>query len=164
MNNFKKMIFIGIILVSCFGVSKTQIFVNDDYAKIIIQGSDSDALRLFDSINQVPVTEGNFLKKEITYFVVGDAAFKLSCRLSKLTNSGSCTLFMTSMVASLDKISKSVLLGINDQFDAPRLSKNFHDDGDQFRPLIFQSDDSKLQIWKTKNSMGDVVSFTLTYK
>lgn len=149
---------------SSLGLAKTQIFIQGDSATILLQGPDSDAKRFFDSIKQSPILDGNILKKEISFYVVGDEAFKIACSISRLSSAGSCSLFFTAQVASIDQNSKSVLLGINDQFDAPRFASNFHDDGDRFRPLVFQSEDSKLQIWKTNDSVGKVVSFTLTYR
>jgi len=156
--------FLVIFLTSIFSVAKTQIFIRDNSATILVQGTDSDAERLFNSIRQEPKADGSVLKKSVTYYVVGEPAFQVSCNFSTLSKNGSCNLQMDSRVASIHKDSKSVLLGINDQFDAPRFARNFFDDGSRYQAIVFQSEDAKLKIWKTLDASGGVVSFTLTYK
>lgn len=134
-------------------------------ATLIIQGSDSDANALFDSMNVVPVDDGKRLSKHVSYQTMfASSVFDLTCNKSRLAGIASCTLKFFSPEAFINESQKIVLMGINDKSDARSVAKMFIDKiSNPYQAEVFLSTDLKLRIWKTFDSSGDVVSVTMSY-
>lgn len=140
-------------------------FFSADKATLLIQGKDLDAGNLYDAMNVVAETDGTIDVKHISYdSMYANPVFDLTCKKSQLTDVASCTLKFFSPGAVVNSAYKSVLMGINDRFDAPTTAKKFNEtSSNPHQAHVFLSADGKLRIWKTFDSSGDVVSFTMTY-
>lgn len=155
-----------VVLFSLNGFAETKGLFLDQQAIVIIQGQDTDAKNLYDSMKVTPVENGNQLQKEFIHQTAqAEDVFSLLCTASKLNpDLVSCTLkVFPSSQAIVNKENRWLLVGINDQFDAPDVAKNFNHAGDQYRGEVFKSLDEKLYIYKTFNSQGDVASFTIEF-
>lgn len=132
----------------------------------MIQGSDSDAVNLFDAINVLPVEQSGVQKKHVELGTSSaEPVFDLTCNKSVLSGVASCTLKVFPALAVINKNQKSFLMGINDRFDAPAIAQKFlHAGGNSHQGEVFWSINSKLRIWKTFDGTGRVVSFTVTYQ
>ncbi len=136
-----------------------------DEATLIIQGNDTDASSLYAAMNVAPSNDGNKLTKHINYETMyAQPVFDLTCNESQLTKVFSCTLKFSSPGAVISKDQKWVLMGINDRIDSRHFAKLFNDvSSDHYRAEVFRSIDGTLHIWKTYDSTGGVVSFTISY-
>lgn len=154
-----------ILLVSVGANGAVNDFFAADKATLVIQGKDADAVNLYEAMNVVPETDGSINVKHINYEAMyANPVFDLTCKKSQLTDVASCTLKFFSPGAVVNSTYKSVLMGINDRFDAPTTAKMFHEtSSDRYQAQVFSSADGKLRIWKTFDSAGDVVSFTMKY-
>lgn len=154
-----------LLLLSVYVKAEVGAFFPENQATLLIQGQNNDASKLYDAMNVIPSTDNNVLTKHIGYEVTyANPAFDLTCSESQLTKSASCTLKFFSSGAVIMKEQKAVLMGINDRFDAPNIAKLFNEtSNDSYRAEVFLSQDGKLRIWKTFNSFGEIVSFTMSY-
>jgi hypothetical protein len=140
------------------------LFPTDD-ATLIIQGNDADATALFDSMNVATLDDGRTLSKHVSYDTMfAKSVFDLTCKQARSTAGTSCTLKFFSPEAVVNKVQKSILMGINDRLDARSVASMFNEKtSTPYQAEVFLSMDGKLRIWKTFNSSGDVASFTMTY-
>jgi hypothetical protein len=157
-----------LILLFLFSTyAKAEVFAlfPGENATLIIQGNDSDAISLFNSMNVEPANNGSILSKHISFETMfARPVFDLACKKSQSAGNASCTLKFFSPEAVINKSQKSVLMGINDQLEAPAVAKLFNNKTTSpYQAEVFLSVDEKLRIWKTFNSSGDIVSFTISY-
>lgn len=152
------------LLLSVSSNAEISSLFSDQRAILIIRGSNTDVLRLYDAMNVQPVLENNMMVKNIKYETLQtDPVFDLTCKKSLLTNSASCTLKFFPPAALIQKDQKSILMGINDPFDAPDVAQLFHEtSNNSHQAEIFLSEDQTLRIWKTL-SAGKVISLTMMY-
>jgi hypothetical protein len=168
-NLMKLILALGMLFIMTAANAETNILFPSNRAILIIQGHNADAKMLFDSMNVPVKDEAGIQKKEIEFTSIsgpaGDTVFNLRCNYSSLSSNGSCTLKVyPSNEAGVYKESKSFLIGVNDQFAASEISKNFLDlDNDNHRRIVFHSINGKFKIYKTLNSKGSVQSFTMEY-
>lgn len=154
------------LLISIHSFAAIQGLFGADKGIVIIQGQDLDAKRLYDSMNVEAVEDGNKLKKHIAHMTMyAEDVFDLTCNASKLNETlVSCTLKVSPSSQSIvNKDKRYLLVGINDQYDAKEVAQGFNHTGGTYQGEVFQSDDTRLHIWKTYDSQGDVVSFTIDF-
>ncbi len=149
-----------------YAQADTTVFFPSGDGIVLIQGQDSDASDLFNAMAVAPTEQSGVLKKHISMSTMSsDPVFDLSCNKAKLTGTASCTFKIFPALASINKNQKSILLGINDQYDAPAIASSFlHASGNPYQGEVFYSVNRKLRIWKTFDSTGKVVSFTAQYQ
>ena len=125
---------------------------------------DKDAVNLFNLMQAPPVDDPSFFKKRDRFIdYASNKIFDLICKVSKnATDHGSCTLIVYSSSFSLIyPENRHLLMGINDQSIAAHAASKFVNTDTYGQ--IFKSNDNHLSIMGTKNSDGQVVSFTITY-
>jgi hypothetical protein len=150
--------------------AETGILFPPNQALLIIQGPDSEAKELFDSINVTAIPEAGLLKKEInlntTLGPVGEPVFNLICKYSELSHAASCTLkVFPAMETSISRDRKYFLVGVNDRYAAPRIAKMFLDlDTNNHQRIVFHSINGKFKIWKMLDVDGKTVSFSMEYR
>ncbi len=154
-----------LVFFSVYAKADVTAFFPNDNATLIIQGNDSDANALFEAMNITPTSNGSIVTKHIDYETIyAKPVFDLTCNKSQLTGNASCTLKFFSPESVISKDQESVLMGINDQFDATAVAKMFNTiSSDPHQAEVFRSLSGELHIWKTYNSSGDVVSFTMSF-
>lgn len=165
MGFMKNLFLILMCLFSTYAKAEVLALFTNDNATLVIQGNDSDANALFDSMNVESTDNGGVLSKHISYETrYARPVFDLTCNKSQIVENASCTLKLFSPEAVINKSYKSVLMGINDRFDATAVANMFNNHtSNPYRAEVFLSIDRKLRVWKTFNSSGDVVSFTMSY-
>lgn len=161
----KKFFILSLFVISYTSKAEVGALFPNDSAILVIQGNDSDASNLFEAMNITPSENDKVITKHIYHETMyAKPVFDLTCKKSKLVGNASCTLKFFSPEAVINKEFKSVLVGINDQFDAPEVAKMFNQiSGNPYQAEVFRSLNGKLHIWKTKNSSGEIVSFTMSY-
>lgn len=154
-----------LFLLSVSAKAEIGAFFPENQATLVIQGKNEDASKLYEAMKVTPSAANNTLTKHISYETMyANPVFDLTCNKSQLTNASSCTLKFFSPGAVIMKDQKAVLMGINDRFDAPDIAKLFNEtSNNSYQAESFLSEDGKLRIWKTFNSSGEVVSFTMSY-
>lgn len=149
--------------------AETGVLFPSNQALLMIQGPDSEAKALFDSMNVTAISENGLLKKEInlttSFGPTGDPVFNLICKYAELTHAAACTLKVFSeMETTISKNNKYFLIGVNDRYAAPRIAKMFLDlDNNSHQRIVFHSVNGKFKIWKTLDLDGKTVSFTMEY-
>ncbi|MBC87323.1 MAG: hypothetical protein CL677_09110 [Bdellovibrionaceae bacterium] len=155
------------VLFSLNSFAETIGMFSSQQAVVIIQGQDTDAKNLYDAMKVTPVEDGNRLQKELVHRTMqAEDVFSLLCTSSQLNpDLVSCTLkVFPSSQAIVNTESRWLHVGINDQFDAPSVARDFNHTGDRYRGEVFKSLDEKLYIYKTFDRRGDVASFTIEFK
>lgn len=111
-------------------------------------------------------SESGIQKKHIELSTISaDPVFDLTCNKSVLSGVASCTFKIFPSLALINKNQKSILMGINDRFDAPAIAQKFlHSDENAYQGEVFRSAENKLRMWKTFDRDGHTVSFTVTYQ
>lgn len=160
-----KAIFTLTLLISSYSFAEVGALFQNDSAVLLIQGKDTDAESLYGAMNVQFEPQGNLNVKHISYEnMYARPVFDLTCNLALMSGARSCTLKFFSPQSVINNGQKSVLMGINDQFDAPDIAKLFNQiSNDPHQTEVFRSLDGKLRIWKTFNSAGQVSSFTMSY-
>lgn len=159
-----------ILFVIRSAYAETGVLFPSNQAILIIQGLDSDAKTLFEAMNVTATKKSGTLKKEVNLTTslgpLGDSVFKLTCKYTELSNAASCNIkVFSALEATINKNTKYILIGVNDRYAATQISKSFFDlDSNPHQRIIFHSINGKLKLWKTLNSNGDVVSFTMEYR
>lgn len=161
----KLLTIVFVLFLSICAKAEVHAFFPENDATLLIQGTDSDATKLYDAMNVAPLANGEVLSKHISYETMyARPVFDLSCNKSQLSGAASCTLKFFSPEAVINKEQKSILMGVNDQFDSKTIAKQFNQiSGDAYKAEVFQSTDKKFRIWKTFNSSGEVASLTMSY-
>lgn len=158
-----KILISGILLILNTHISFAAtkgFFGNPNQVAVVVQGRDTDAPHLFDSLN-VPTEETpSGFKKNMTFFSsTNEKTFNLICTKSKNIEAfGSCTLeFFRSKWTKID--SESVLLAF-DNHNSIAISQAFSEpDG---LGVVYQSIDGRLTIRLNDSTSGKV--FSISYK
>ena len=135
-------------------------------ATIIIQGADQDAIHLFNAMNvQQEEIDQKIVKKIAHSTMYAEDVFDLVCTAAKNNlNNVSCTLkVFASQQSIVNTERKWFIVGVNDSFDARQVAQQFKHLGGQQAGNIFTSTDTKLRIYKTFDSQGEIVSFTIQF-
>ncbi|MFK8139184.1 MAG: hypothetical protein AB8E15_12560 [Bdellovibrionales bacterium] len=160
-----------LILISNFAIAETiGVFPSTGTkAKIIIQGNDSDAIRLFDSIQSKPIEENGVLKKTIkveSFRPVMSTIYEIICahKLKDADNLTSCELILDSnyswtTIDPENEFASLVTYGDLDSFSSysefivPNNSNS-----------IFTSIDNSLKILIERDNTGSPSRFRIEYK
>jgi len=145
------------------------LFASDDSSvKIIVQGADSDAMNLYNSLKVGPEeTENTYTKKtkvNSSSGPVGPLIFDVQCTISKRSaNLSSCAIGLDSsyLWTLINSEFKTASVVPNNDIDSYRSYKNFiiPEDSD----VIFSSLNNKLKISVERDRIGDIFRFRLEY-
>lgn len=145
--------------------AEAQALFNQGQGTVLIQGyDDQDALLLWQAMQSEISEDPSFLTKDLHFDTPeGQPQMHLTCQqFKKLPKHGSCSLTLFSSRQSLIDESRRVLtLEIKGKIDAAIYASAFKETP---TALIFRSVDSRLQITKSKNAIGEILSFSLRYK
>lgn len=145
--------------------AEVGVLFSENQATLLVQGKNTDAENLYEAMNVPSSSNNNVLTKKIVYTAMfANPVFEQICNKSLLTNSTSCSIKFFSPGAVLFKDKNAILMGINDQFDSVKIAKLFNQtSSNSYQAQVFLSEDEKLKIWKTYDSSGEVVNFTMSY-
>lgn len=162
----KNYIIILSLLLPSYSWAGTFPFFTDGSVRVIVQGNDTDAVSLYDSLTAEPVESNGINEKKYELKASsGELIFQVSCRKAITSAAASCTVVFnewlfhpaTSQINSEEKYAN---LEAVDKFYASEIASNFNETNGN----VFVSEDHSLRIVVLKDHNDKVNKFIANYQ
>jgi len=164
----QKLFFIISLLSSSVVLADTAVLFMGNDGVVLVQGKDSDAKLIYESMNVEPTGSNGKLTKEITVnSVESEPIFSLSCATAEANpNAAACIFkFFTNPRVTFGKDKKYIFVRIENPNEAIEAATKFkHQTDVSTSGEVFLSLNKRLHLWKTFSENGEAIAFSIEYR